>query len=103
MESRRGSATRSPEYVGELYLESCRGTYTSIFGIKRANRLAETALRSTEFLATVAALRGLRGRLRGTGYPHNREAERNGTHVDARFGVPVARVEQTNMLEDRRH
>ena len=45
-----------PEYRGELYLESCRGTYTSIAAIKMGNRRAELALRDAEFLSTLAAL-----------------------------------------------
>ena len=51
---------RIPEYRGELYLESCRGTYTSIAAIKKGNRRAELALRDAEFLSTLAALQGKR-------------------------------------------
>ena len=49
-----------PEYLGELYFEATRGTYTSIAEIKRGNRLAELALRDAELLSTVAALAGRR-------------------------------------------
>ena len=49
-----------PEYLGELYFEATRGTYTSIAEIKRGNRLAELALRDAEILSTLAALAGRR-------------------------------------------
>ncbi len=41
-------------YVGELYFSEHRGTYTSQARTKRANRLAEFALREAEFWASVA-------------------------------------------------
>ncbi len=47
-----------PEYFGELYFESSRGTFTSIAAIKKGNRLSELALRDAEFLSTLAALGG---------------------------------------------
>lgn len=47
-----------PCWRGELYLELHRGTLTSIAGIKRGNRKAETALRNAEFAATLAMLGG---------------------------------------------
>ena len=56
---------RLPEYSGELYLELHRGTLTSIAAIKRGNRSAELALRSAEFLWSLAALKGRR-------YPHDK-------------------------------
>ncbi|WP_421759013.1 alpha-mannosidase [Devosia sp.] len=49
---------RFPTWVGELYLEYHRGTLTSVAKNKRANRLAETALRELETLAVLAANTG---------------------------------------------
>ncbi|MFQ6049374.1 MAG: alpha-mannosidase, partial [Phycisphaerae bacterium] len=54
-----------PVWVGELYLELHRGTYTSQARTKRNNRLAEVALREAEFLAA-AVPDGLRA------YPQDR-------------------------------
>ena len=38
-----------PRYVGELYFQAHRGTYTSQARIKQANRRLEFALREAEF------------------------------------------------------
>jgi alpha-mannosidase len=48
-----------PTWVGELYLETHRGTYTSQGRIKRANRECEVALRSAEMAAVVASRLGV--------------------------------------------
>ena len=50
-------------YVGELYLQSHRGTLTSQAGLKKANRAAEVALRDAEMWAAVA------GALQGFAWP----------------------------------
>lgn len=50
--------TELPDWRGELYLELHRGTLTSIAPIKRGNRKTEFAMRSAEFLCTLAALHG---------------------------------------------
>ena len=42
---------RIPKWVGELYLEFHRGTYTSMAKVKRANRKAEFALQMAEVLS----------------------------------------------------
>lgn len=47
-----------PVWNGELYLELHRGTLTSIADIKRLNRKSEVALRDSELLCTMAALKG---------------------------------------------
>ncbi len=47
-------ATDLPVWVGELYLELHRGTYTTQAANKKANRKNEIALRNTEFLALVS-------------------------------------------------
>lgn len=52
-----------PTWVGELYLEYHRGTYTSQAMIKRANRMAEQDLHTAEWLAAFAQ------RLVGADYP----------------------------------
>ncbi|MFH1024587.1 MAG: glycoside hydrolase family 38 C-terminal domain-containing protein [Planctomycetota bacterium] len=44
---------RLPEWVGELYFELHRGTYTTQANAKRNNRKAEIALRGAEFLAAI--------------------------------------------------
>lgn len=46
-----------PVWVGELYLEMHRATYTSQARIKRANRTGEHLLREAELWATTAAVR----------------------------------------------
>jgi alpha-mannosidase len=47
-----------PAWVGELYLEYHRGTYTSQGYVKRANRRAELLYREAEWLASWASLLG---------------------------------------------
>ena len=49
---------RVPKWVGELYLEFHRGTYTSIAKNKRNNRKAELALQLSEALSYTDLLRG---------------------------------------------
>lgn len=49
---------RTPKWVGELYLEFHRGTYTSIAKNKRNNRLAEFALQKAETLSYIDLLNG---------------------------------------------
>ena len=56
----RKSADKLPLWDGELYLETHRGTFTTQAKIKRANRLAEGALREAEFAAALAAAGGAR-------------------------------------------
>lgn len=48
-----------PTWVGELYLETHRGTYTSQGRIKRANRECEIALRNAEIAAVIASRLGV--------------------------------------------
>lgn len=48
----------APVWVGELYLELHRGTFTSHAREKRGNRLAERLLREAELWWTAAALQG---------------------------------------------
>ena len=47
-----------PKWVGELYLEFHRGTYTSVAKVKRANRKSEFALAACEALSYTDALFG---------------------------------------------
>lgn len=54
-----------PAWVGELYLEFHRGTYTSVAEVKRNNRRAEAALREIEALAVLAVLEA------GVDYPRS--------------------------------
>ena len=49
---------RTPRWVGELYLEFHRGTYTSVAQIKRNNRKAEFALQKCEALCAADLLTG---------------------------------------------
>jgi alpha-mannosidase len=57
----------SPEvWVGELYLEFHRGTYTSQLAVKQGNRRSEHLLREAELWATTAAVRA------GVAYPKER-------------------------------
>ncbi|MEJ2018859.1 MAG: hypothetical protein P8X51_11380 [Maritimibacter sp.] len=49
---------RYPAWVGELYLEFHRGTFTSVAKVKRNNRRAEADLREIEALASLADTRG---------------------------------------------
>lgn len=44
-----------PVYVGELYFQAHRGTYTSQAGVKKGNRKSEYALREAELWSVVAA------------------------------------------------
>jgi alpha-mannosidase len=53
---------RLPTWVGELYLEYHRGTYTSQAHNKQANRRAELAYRETELLNSWASLYGMPSR-----------------------------------------
>ncbi|TRM58025.1 glycoside hydrolase family 38 protein [Schizophyllum amplum] len=46
-----------PTWLGELYLEFHRGTYTSHASIKRGNRHSEILMRDVEFFATLASLK----------------------------------------------
>jgi alpha-mannosidase len=55
----------APVWVGELYLEFHRGTYTSQARTKRGNRRSEQLLHEAELWATTAAVR------EGAEYPHN--------------------------------
>ncbi len=52
------SAGELPRWVGELYLELHRGTYTTQAAVKRNNRKAELMLRETEALAVLNTVRG---------------------------------------------
>ena len=54
----RKSGAVLPAWVGELYLETHRGTYTTHGEIKRANRKNELALRDAEVFGTLAAGQG---------------------------------------------
>ena len=63
LEKRVKDNPRLPTWVGELYLEYHRGTYTSMARNKRFNRKAELALRDLEALASLLHL------TLGTGYP----------------------------------
>ena len=51
-----------PVWVGELYLETHRGTYTSQARTKRGNRKCELALQELEIWGTLAGSEGLRER-----------------------------------------
>ena len=53
-----GVAPDLPEWSGELYLETHRGTYTTQSAIKRANRKNELLLRDAEIFGALANLRG---------------------------------------------
>ncbi|MCX7846524.1 MAG: glycosyl hydrolase-related protein [bacterium] len=48
---------RLPVYVGELYFQAHRGTYTSQAKVKKGNRQCEYALREAEMWSVVAAVR----------------------------------------------
>ena len=52
-------ADRAPVWVGELYLEIHRGTYTSQAAMKDGNRRCEHLLREAELWSATAAVRGL--------------------------------------------
>ena len=55
-----------PKWVGELYLEYHRGTYTSMARNKKWNRQAEFACENTELFNVMASLET------GTSYPEDR-------------------------------
>jgi alpha-mannosidase len=59
------ASPRTPRWVGELYLEYHRGTYTSQARNKRLNRRSEILLQTAEQTAVIA------GRLTGTEYPQD--------------------------------
>jgi len=56
-EQRRASL---PTYVGELYFQAHRGTYTSQCGVKTGNRRGEFALRDAELWSVIARMRARR-------------------------------------------
>lgn len=58
--------SRYPKWVGELYLELHRGTYTSIAKNKRNNRKAEIALHNAEALNAISLV------FKNTEYPKSR-------------------------------
>ena len=49
---------RLPEWVGELYFEYHRGTYTSMARNKRSNRKSEYAMMELELLSVLAEMTG---------------------------------------------
>ncbi len=49
---------RTPKWVGELYLELHRGTYTSMAKNKRGNRLSEMALGKAEGISYIGSMLG---------------------------------------------
>lgn len=55
-DSVRTASPDLPSWVGELYLETHRGTYTTQSAVKRANRKNELALREAEIFAAAAAI-----------------------------------------------
>jgi alpha-mannosidase len=55
----------APVWVGELYLEAHRGTYTSQAAMKRGNRRSEHLLREAELWCSMATIRT------GAGYPYD--------------------------------
>ncbi|GAA2057191.1 glycoside hydrolase family 38 C-terminal domain-containing protein [Leifsonia soli] len=62
-EAARAEFDPAPVWVGELYLEFHRGTYTSQARTKRGNRRSEALLHEAELWATTAAVRA------GAAYP----------------------------------
>jgi alpha-mannosidase len=58
LDARVGTNPALPIWVGELYFEYHRGTYTSQGRTKRANRQMEIALHNAEWLAAFALLTG---------------------------------------------
>ncbi|MEJ2003224.1 MAG: glycoside hydrolase family 38 C-terminal domain-containing protein, partial [Maritimibacter sp.] len=58
VERMQADPARYPAWVGELYLEFHRGTFTSVAKVKRNNRRAEADLREIEALASLADTRG---------------------------------------------
>jgi len=69
-EAARAEYEHAPVWVGELYLELHRGTYTSQAQTKRGNRRSESLLREAELWAATAAVR-----VPGYAYPYE-ELER---------------------------
>lgn len=65
LDARVGASKRLPEWVGELYLEYHRGTYTSMARNKKANRKAEFRNQDIEWLASLGGL------LFGAEYPQH--------------------------------
>ncbi len=65
-EKARAEYLDAPVWVGELYLELHRGTFTSHAREKRGNRASEARLREVELWWTAAAVRT------GADYPHER-------------------------------
>ena len=63
---------RTPRWVGELYLEFHRGTYTSIAKNKRANRMSEFALSRAEGLSYLGLMLGSNYDADGLYYNWNR-------------------------------
>ncbi|MGI6201532.1 MAG: alpha-mannosidase [Christensenellales bacterium] len=59
LDKRVSGDRRLPTWVGELYLEYHRGTYTSIAQVKKHNRKSELALRDVEALSAFAQRAGL--------------------------------------------
>jgi alpha-mannosidase len=57
--------TDLPVWVGELYLEGHRGTYTSQAAMKRGNRRSEHLMREAELWSTLATVRA------GADYPYD--------------------------------
>ena len=57
------SNNRAPKWVGELYLEFHRGTYTSMAEVKRNNRKSEFLFQTAELLGCIDTL------LNGAAYP----------------------------------
>ena len=55
VEAEISAGAEPPEVVGELYLETHRGTYTSQLRTKEANRRAERLLRELELVAALAS------------------------------------------------
>jgi alpha-mannosidase len=65
LRERLAARPETPVWKGELYLEYHRGTYTSQAAIKKANRAAEQALHTAEWLAVLAE------HFTGAAYPVN--------------------------------
>ena len=60
LEDMRNSTANRPRWVGELYLEHHRGTYTTQAHTKRYNRKLEILLREVEFYSTWAMQSGFK-------------------------------------------
>ncbi|GAB3450027.1 glycoside hydrolase family 38 C-terminal domain-containing protein [Streptomonospora sediminis] len=68
-------ADDAPVWLGELYLELHRGTYTSQARTKQGNRRSEHLLREAELWAATAAVRTADDAQRAYRYPYERLAE----------------------------